>query len=79
MVKVGDEVRWRNPLDADYSYGTIISLYKGKATVKETGYYHGVISEVYLRYIEKRGARGGKIVGSNSKKHNKRSTPKTKL
>ena len=73
MFKVGDRVRWRAPLDADYSYGTIIAIKRGFATVMETGYYQGVITEVHIKYMEKL-KRGGKSFGS-SKKYNKRSAP----
>lgn len=73
MARVGDYVRWCNPLDADYSYGTLLKIKKSIATVKCSGYYSGIIVEVHMRYIE-RVTRGGKGFG-NSKKYRKRSTP----
>ena len=78
MYKAGERVRWRTPLDADYSYGTILEINRGIATVVGSGYYHGVISEIHIRHMEKL-SRGGKKVGSNSKKYSKRSTSKVKL
>lgn len=71
MFKVGEAVRWRCPLDADYSYGYILEIKRSIATVLCTGYYIGCTTEVHLRYIEK--VKGGGTVGSNSKKYSKRS------
>ena len=77
MFKVGERVRWRSPLDADYSYGTIVSLRYTLATVEGSGYYKGVLSEVHVRYIESM-ERGGKSFGGN-KKQRKRAITKSKL
>ena len=73
MVKAGDTVKWRCPMDADYSYGIILDLKKNTALIKGMGYYAGIIVEVNLKNIEKL-ERGGRSFGSNSKKHSKRST-----
>ena len=67
MVKVGDLVKWRNPLDEDYSYGTVLEVKKNLVVVQGSGYYKGVVSEVYLKYIRKV-KKGGKGFGG-SKKH----------
>ena len=78
MVRVGEIVRWQCPTDADYSYGTVMEIKKSVALVRGSGYYAGVITEVALHRLEKV-ERGGKKVGSDSKKYSKRSTPKIKL
>jgi hypothetical protein len=70
MVKVGEIVKWRCPLEEDYSYGTILKINKRVATIMGSGYYTGTITEVHLMYIEKI-KRGGKKCG-NSKKYRKR-------
>lgn len=71
MFKVGELVKWRCPLDEDYSYGTILEINKSLATLSCTGYYAGKRVEVHLRNIEKI-KRGGVGYGG-SKKHTKRS------
>lgn len=73
MYKAGDFVKWMSPLDADYSYGYILKVDRGLATVIGTGYYSGVTTEVHLRYIEK-AMRGGVSV-ERGKKYTKRSAP----
>ena len=78
MVRVGEIVKWRYPLDADYNYGTVMEIKKSVALVMWSGYYAGVITEVALHRLEK-AERGGKKVGSNSKKYSKRSTSEIKL
>ena len=77
MFNIGDLVQWRNPLDADYSYGTILNIEGGMATIMCSGYYAGITTEVPIKYIEKI-KRGGKGFGG-SKKYSKRSTTKIKL
>ena len=72
MFRAGELIKWRNPLDADYSYGTILEIKSSTAIVVGSGYYTGAITEVHLRYIEK-AEKGGKGFG-NSKKYSKRST-----
>ena len=70
MYKIGELVRWRNPLDADYSYGTIQEIKEGNYfLIAGSGYYTGVTTEVHIRYIDKAG-KGGKGYGG-SKKHSK--------
>lgn len=74
MFKVGELVKFRNPLDADYSYGTIVEIdSRSVATILGSGYYTGVTTAVHLRYIEK-AKRGGNGYGGG-KKYSKRSTP----
>lgn len=77
MYEVGELVRWRCPLDADYSYGTILSINKNIARVEGSGYYTGVITDVHFRYIEKL-QRGGGGFGL-SKGNRKRSTTENEL
>lgn len=77
MFKVGERIKWRRALDADYSYGAIQELDNGIALVKCEGYYSGFITVVPIRYLEKPEKRGEKR--GNNKKHSKRSTTKTKL
>lgn len=73
VYEVGELVKWRAPLDADYSYGYILEIKRNLATVIGTGYYKGVITQIHLRYIEK-AKRGGGGCG-RGKKHSKRSAP----
>lgn len=78
MFNVGDAIKWRCPLDNDYTYGEIVDLKKSRATVKGTGLYSGITAEVHLRYIE-RVMRGGGSIGSDRKKHSERSITKAEL
>lgn len=73
MFSVGEIVKWRDPLDEDYSYGTVLRIKKSVAVVLCSGYYAGIITEMPIKNIEKL-ERGGKRCG-NSKKYRKRSTP----
>lgn len=66
MFEIGELVRWRTPLEADYSYGTILDIKRNLATLEGSGYYKGKITEVNLRYIEKL-ERGGKGFGGCKK------------
>lgn len=66
MFEVGELVSWCTPLDADYSYGTILEISNNRATILGAGYYTGVIVNVHLRYIEKV-KRGGKDIGGSKK------------
>ena len=77
MFVVGEVVKWRLPLEEDYSYGTILKIYKKRALVIDSGYYAGKITEVQIRYLEKH-KRGGKGFGG-SKEHSKRPATKSKL
>lgn len=72
VYEIGELVRWRCPLDADYSYGTILEINKNIARVEGSGYYTGVVTDVHLKYIEKL-KRGGGGFGLH-KRNNKRST-----
>lgn len=69
VFKVGDLVRWREPIDEDYSYGTIVDIQGKTAIVREAGYYAGNTKMLNSRFIEKV-KRGGKGYGC-SKKHYK--------
>lgn len=69
MVRVGETVKWRCPLDEDYSYGTVVKVNKRKVYVMGSGYYAGVITEVHSMHIEKL-KRGGKK-GGKCKKYRK--------
>lgn len=73
MYEIGELVRWRCPLDADYSYGYILEIKRSLVVVVGTGYYSGVTTEIHLRYIEKV-KRGGGGFG-RGKEHSKRSAP----
>ena len=77
MFRVGEAVKWMCPLDADYSYGTILEIKNSIATVLGRGYYKGRITEVHIRYLSKEEKGGGGYGGS--KKHRKRSAFKVKL
>lgn len=66
MYKIGELIKWCSPLDADYSYGTILEINRNHATVLGSGYYAGVKFSVHLRCIEKI-EKGGKSFGGNKK------------
>lgn len=53
MLKVGDRVKWCEPLDADYSYGVILDIKRSSATVAGSGYYTGMVAVVHMSNIEK--------------------------
>lgn len=78
MFKVGEKVRYRRALDADYTYGTIVELIDNIALIELIGHNRGVVTDVRIKYIE-RIKKAGVKRGSNRKKHSKRSTTKTKL
>jgi hypothetical protein len=61
VFEIGEVVRWMEPLDHEYSYGTILSIKNNVATLAGTGYYTGRRLYVHLRYIEhlERGLRHG--------------------
>ena len=69
MFKAGELVKYRNPLDADYSYGTVVEINRNVATILGSEYYTGVTTAVHLRYVEK-AKRGGNGYGG-SKKYSK--------
>lgn len=73
---IGDTVRWREPLDADYSYGKVISADRTKATVAGLNYYYGITTEVPIRNLEKA---GGKGFGSTGKRQSKCAVTKREL
>lgn len=77
MYKIGELIRWRSPLDEDYSYGYIVEMRKKYAVVQGTGYYTGSLALVHIKNI-KRLEEGGESDG-RSKKHNKRSTTQIEL
>jgi len=68
--KVGELVKWCEPLDVEYSYGYIVEVSRNRATVRCLGYYAGIITHVHIKYIRKV-QKGGKRLGS-SKRHSKR-------
>ena len=65
MLKVGDTVRWMCPLDNDYTYGEIVSLHRGRATVKGIGVYKNAKAYIPLRYIQR--LTGGGNCGSGER------------
>lgn len=70
MFKEGELIKYMMPLDADYSYGTILELKKGRAVVLSKSYPHGTITEVPFRYMEHIG-KEVRTVGSREGKDNK--------
>lgn len=74
MFKLGEIIKWRTPIEPICSYGEILNIERGVATVREIGgYYHGRVTGVYLRYIRKLNNKGGSRFGGSSKKYSKRS------
>lgn len=63
VFKIGEVIRWRSPLDADYSYGTILAIKRSVVIIAGTGYYTGLVIEVNRKYIRKL-KRGGGGFGS---------------
>lgn len=53
MFRVGERVRWMEPLDNDYSYGTILKIENNIATVSGTGYYVGKELHIHLKHIRR--------------------------
>jgi hypothetical protein len=76
MFRAGELVRWMEPIDEDYSYGTIVGINGSYARIRGLGYYHGTFLEVYVGYIRK--VQGGDCYGG-SKKSGKRTSLKVKL
>ena len=53
MFKVGELVKWMEPLDHEYSYGNILEIKHSIATLIEVGSpYAGHKRYIHLRYIE---------------------------
>lgn len=75
-VHIGDKVRWRGPMDADYSYGKVIGADRTKAVIAGSNYYYGHTLEVPMRYLEKA---GGKGFGGYGKRQSKCTATKSKL
>lgn len=73
VYEVGELVKWKSPLDSDYSYGYILEIKRNLATVIGTGYYSGVTTQIHLRYIDKAKKGGGGC--GRDKKYSKRSAP----
>lgn len=69
MHRKGELVRWRSPLDEEYSYGFIKEIGTRYVVVQGTGYYNGVEALVHIKNIEKLERRGGDTHG-RSKEHN---------
>jgi len=55
MYEIGELIRWRSPLDEDYSYGYIVNVEKNYVLVRGTGYYKDSLTLIHIRYIEQRG------------------------
>lgn len=64
MLKEGDLVKWCEPLDADYSYGTISELNGKFAVVRGSGYHAGSVASVHISYIQKIQKGGNSYGGS---------------
>ena len=79
MYKMGDMVRWRTPIEPMDSYGTLLSIKRGVATVREIGYYQGRVTAVPFKYIRKLKRKGGDRLGGSNEKYSKRSITETKL
>ena len=52
MFKVDELIKYMMPLDADYSYGVILELKKGRAVILLKTYSQGLVVEIPYRYIE---------------------------
>lgn len=52
MFKEGELIKYMMPLDADYSYGVITELKKGRAEVVLKSYLQGLVVEVPYRVME---------------------------
>lgn len=55
MAKVyaGDLVKWMEPFDYDYHYGTVVSMDGVTVTVRGTNFYAGKELHVHLKYIRR--------------------------
>lgn len=53
MLKVGELIRWRSPLDADYSYGTVVAVQKAYVIIRSKGYYEGLEVKVHISDVER--------------------------
>lgn len=69
MYKVDEFIKYMMPLDADYSYGVILELKKGRAVVLSKSYPHGTITEVPYRFMDHCG-KEVRTVGSREGKNN---------
>lgn len=70
VYKVGELIKWREPLDEDYSYGHVVAVDRTVVTVRCLGYYAGITTHVHIKYVRKV-QKGGKRVGG-SKRRSKR-------
>ena len=72
MYKVGDIAKWRTPLEAMYSYGTVLEIQRKAVILREIGYYQGCIVKVPKQFVQKfKPAEGGSRFGSSNKKYSK--------
>lgn len=55
MFKEGEFIKYMMPLDADYSYGIILELKKGRAAVLIKSYPQGLVTEVPYKFMEHTG------------------------
>lgn len=58
MYKVGEKVRYMEPLDHDYSYGVILELKEGRALIEKISYPPGLRVEIAYRYLDHLKGRG---------------------
>ena len=58
MYRVGETVRYMEPLDHDYSYGVIKELKQGRALIKKISYPPGLEVEIAYRYLDHMRGRG---------------------
>lgn len=63
MFIKGEFVKYMMPLDADYSYGVIREIRKGRAEVELKSYPQGMIVEIPYRYMRHTGQKRGDEVG----------------
>lgn len=76
MLRAGDLVKWIEPIEAEYSYGTVVAVNGNYVKIKGQGYYHGTYFEVFIGHIRK--VHGGKQYGG-SKKSGKRAVIEAEL
>lgn len=55
MFKEGEFIKYMMPLDADYSYGVILELKKGRAAVLIKSYPQGLVTEIPYKFMEHTG------------------------
>ena len=58
MYKVGEKIRYMEPLDHEYSYGYIRELKEGRALIEKISYPQGLMVEIGYRYMDHMRGRG---------------------